>query len=204
MSSVIVRPYTMADWPQLYRIQRECFPPPYPEEQLWSKEQIESHIRHFPEGALCAEADGELLGSCTCLIIRFDPAHPDHTWSEVTADGYINTHDSGGDSLYGVDMAVRPAFRGSGVARAMYQARYDLVRRLGLKRFLAAGRMPGYHRYASELTPEQYGEAVAAGRLIDPVITPQMKAGLKPLYVIRGYLPDAESGNCAFLLEWKP
>lgn len=194
----------MADWEGLFRIQRECFPPPYPEEQLWSREQIETHVRLFPAGSLCAEADGELVGSCTSLIIQYDPADAAHSWSEVTADGYITTHNPDGDSLYGVDMAVRPAWRGKGIARAMYQARYDLVRRLGLKRFLAAGRMPGYHRHGAELTVEQYAAEVVAGRLIDPTITPQLRAGLKPLHVIRGYLPDEESGNAALLLEWRP
>lgn len=194
----------MADWDGLFHIQRECFPPPYPEAQLWSREQIASHIERFPDGALCAEVDGELVGSCTSLIIQFDPAHPDHTWSEITADGYITTHNPAGDSLYGVDMAVRPAWRGRGIARAMYAARYDLVRRLGLKRFLAAGRMPGYSRYADRWTQEEYAEAVVSGQVTDLVITPQLKAGLKPVHVIRGYLPDAESGNAALLLEWRP
>jgi GNAT superfamily N-acetyltransferase len=202
--NVRVRPYTLADWDALFRIQRECFPPPYPEEQLWSREQIASHVRLFPEGALCAEVDGEVVGSCTSLIIRFDPDHPQHTWSEVTGDGYITPHDPQGDTLYGVDMAVRPDYRGKGVARAMYEARYDLVRRLGLTRFMAAGRMPGYHRHADRLTPEAYAAEVVAGRLVDPVITPQLKAGLKPVCVVHDYLPDEESRNCALLLEWRP
>lgn len=199
-----VRPYTLADWPDLFQIQRECFPPPYPEELLWSKAQIASHIRHFPAGALCADMDGELVGSCTCLIMRFDPAHPAHSWAEVTGNGFITTHNPQGDSLYGVDMAVRPFWRRLGVARAMYHARYDLVRQLGLKRFLAGGRMPGYQRYASALTPEQYADKVVHRLIEDPVITPQLRAGLKPVTVIHGYLPDAESGNCALLLEWRP
>lgn len=204
MTAINVRPYTLADWPALFQIQRESFPPPFPEEQLWSRAHIESHLRLFPEGALCAEADGTVIGSCTSLIIRFDPQHPQHTWSEVSGDGSITPHDPNGDSLYGIDMAVRPAWRGKGAARAMYQARFDLVRRLGLKRFLAAGRMPGYHQHAAALTPEAYAQAVAAGRLIDPVITPQLRAGMRPVTVIHGYLPDEESADCALLLEWTP
>ncbi len=204
MGEIRVRPYTLADWEGLFRIQRECFPPPYPVEQLWSREHIASHVKNFPAGALCAVDDGELVGSCTSLVIQFDPAHPEHTWSEVSADGYITTHNPSGDSLYGIDMAVRPDWRGRGVARAMYQARYDLVRRLGLKRFLAAGRMPGYHLHQAKMSPEAYAAAVIEGRLIDPVITPQLRAGLKPVSVIQGYLPDEESANCALLLEWRP
>lgn len=200
---IIVRPYTRADIPQLLEVQRECFPPPYPEEQLWSPEQLESHIAIFPAGALCADAGGRVVGSCTNLIIRFDPAHPQHTWAEVSDNGYIRTHDPHGDSLYGIDIAVRPAYRGRGIARLMYQARYDLVRRLGLRRFLTAGRMPGYHLHAATLTPEQYAARVIAGELADPVITPQLRAGLRPVAVLRDYLPDEESGNAALMLEWR-
>jgi GNAT superfamily N-acetyltransferase len=204
MGTPIVRPYTLADWPGLFQIQRECFPEPYPVEQLWSYEQIESHIRHFPEGALCVELDGELIASATALIIQFDPHHLDHTWSEVTADGWLTTHNPAGDSLYGVDMAVRPAYRGRGIAKLLYQARFELVRRLGLKRFLAAGRMPGYAVHAGALTPEAYAEQVIQGKLTDPTITPQLRSGLRPVGVLRNYLPDPESGNAALLLEWTP
>lgn len=202
-AALVIRPYTRADIPQLIEIQRECFPPPYPPEQLWTPAQLESHLRYFPEGQLCAELDGRLVASCTNLIIRFDPRHAQHTWAEVTANGTIATHDPAGDSLYGVDIAVRPAFRGQGIARRLYQARFDLVRRLGLRRFLAAGRMPGYHRYADTMTPEAYAERVIAGELTDPVLTPQLRAGLRPVQVLREYLPDEESCNCALLLEWR-
>lgn len=203
MEGLIIRPYTVDDIPELIEVQRECFPPPYPEEQLWTPEQLKSHIRIFPEGALCAVLDGTIAGSCTNLIIRFDPDHPHHTWSEVADDGFIRNHDPEGDTLYGIDIAVRPAYRGRGIARAFYRARADLVVRLGLKRFLAAGRLSGYHRVAALYTPEEYAERVIRGELVDPVITPQLRSGLTPIGVIRDYIPDEESGNAALLLEWK-
>lgn len=204
LSEIVIRPYTRADIPELIQVQRECFPPPYPEEQLWSRAQLESHIATFPDGALCAVVGGAIAGSCTSLITRFDPDHLQHTWAEISDDGYIRTHDPDGDSLYGIDIAVRPSHRGRGVARRMYQARYDLVRRLRLARFLTAGRMPGYHAHAAALTPEAYAAKVIAGELSDPVITPQLRAGLRPVTVLRDYIPDEESGNCALLLEWRP
>lgn len=203
VESVVIRPYTAADIPELIEIQRECFPPPYPQEQLWTPDHLESHIRIFPEGQLCAAVGSVLAGSCTNLIVDFRYDDPDHSWAEITGDGYIRTHTPRGNSLYGVDIAVRPAFRGQGIARRLYQARFDLVRRLGLVRFLAAGRMPGYHRYAGELTPDEYAAKVVAGELADPVITPQLRAGLRPVRVIHDYIPDVESGNCALLLEWR-
>lgn len=196
----------MDDVPQLLRIQTECFPPPFPVELLWQPQQIASHIAHFPEGALCASMGDELVGSATCTRMRFDPDSSAHSWAEVTDDGWIRTCDPRGDTLYGIDIAVRPSKRGYGVARALYRARFALVLRLGLARFLAGSRLSGYHQHRY-LTPEAYAAEVAAGVLVDPVITPQLKAGLRPvqpLHVVHDYLPDAESSDCALLMEWVP
>lgn len=203
MTDVHVRPYTLTDFDQLLRIQQECFPPPFPAELWWKREQIASHVAHFPVGALCAVSAGELVGSATCTRLVFDPKHPGHTWAQAADDGWIRTCDPHGDTLYGIDVAVRPNWRGRGVARALYQARFALVRRLGLKRFLAGSRISGCHLHR-DLTPEAYAAEVIAGRLTDPVITPQLKAGLHPLGVVHDYLADEEAGNCALLMEWVP
>lgn len=201
---ISVRTYTPDDYPALLAVQRACFPPPFPESLLWSLAQVDSHHRVFPDGAMCAVDGGAICGSSTALVVRFDPAHPQHTWAEVSGDGFITTHDPAGDTLYGIDIAVRPESRGRGVARALYQARYALVRRLGLKRFLAGSRISGYRAHSASLSPEDYAAAVVAGRLADPVITPQLKSGLKPCGLVRGYLPDHDSCDCALLMAWEP
>ncbi len=200
-----VRPYGLDDLDQLMRIQRECFPPPFPPELWWQPAQIASHVFRFPEGALCAVIDGELVGSATCNRLDVDLEQlGHHTWAEAADNGHLRNFDPGGDTLYGIDIAVRPAFRGHGVARALYHARFAVVRRFGMKRFLAGSRISGYHHHAATLTPEAYAAAVVAGQLTDPVITPQLKAGLKPVCVVHDYLPDAEAANCALLMQWTP
>jgi GNAT superfamily N-acetyltransferase len=193
-----VRQYTIADYAGLLEIQRACFPPPYPEEQLWSFEQIESHVWHFPQGALCVEHNGRLIASVTALVLE----NPPHTFAAATDDGFIGNHNPNGDTLYGVDMAVHPEFRGRGVARMLYCARFALVQQLGLCRFVAAGRMPGLCLHP-RLTPEGYVARVVAGELTDPTLTPQLKNGLQPLEVLHGYIADEESRDCALLLEWR-
>jgi ribosomal protein S18 acetylase RimI-like enzyme len=200
-----VRPYTLDDLEQLRAIQAACFPPPFPESLWWSREQLAAHVAVFPEGALCAVGPGGILaGSATALVVRFDPAHPHHTWAGISDHGFIRSHDPAGDTLYGIDVAVRPEHRGCGVARALYEARFALVRRLGLRRFLAGSRLSGYGAHADRLSPEAYAAAVVAGRLCDPVVTPQLHLGLRPGPVIRGYLADEESRDCALLMEWTP
>ncbi len=197
-----IRPYTLADLPGLLTIQRECFPPPFPPALWWRPEQIAMHVQRFPAGALCAVDDGDLVASATAHILHWDLDSPDHTWGVASDDGFLRNHDPSGNTLYGVDVAVRPAWRGRGVARALYQARFDLVRMLGLERFLAGSRLSGYRAQRERMTPEAYAERVVRGGLIDPVITPQLRAGLQPVRVVRDYLPDEESCNHALLMQW--
>jgi len=202
-----IRPYTTADTAALRAIQAACFPPPFPSDQWWSAAQIEEHVRIFPAGALAAECDGKLVGSATALIVGAAALAGEHTWAGISANGWLTTHDPDGDTLYGVDIAVIPAARGRGVARALYRARFALVRRLGLKRFLAASRISGYalqREKSPRLSPEAYAAAVISGRLTDPVITPQLRAGLIPGALLHDYIPDEESANCALLMEWRP
>lgn len=197
-----IRPYSLEDFPQLLEIQRECFPLPYPEEQLWNMDQVQSHIAHFPAGALCVEHQGQLIASATALIKQWNPGDPPHTFYEASGGGYISNHNPTGNSLYGIDIAVRPAWRGQGIARQLYSARFELVRQLGLERFLTAGRIPSYHRVAKQFSPEQYVQKVIQGELIDPTITAQIKNGLEPVQLLHEYIEDQESHNCALLMQW--
>lgn len=199
----VIRNYTAADFDELIRIQSECFPPPFPPELWWSREQLENHVQLFPEGALCVEVEGRLAGSMTGLVVALDPAHPQHTWAEITDEGYIRNHNPGGDTLYIVDISVSPMYRKLGLGKWMMQTMYELVVQLGLKRLAGGGRMSGYHREVERLTPEGYLEEVLSGRLKDPVITFLLRCGRTPVSVLRDYLDDEESCNHAVLMEWR-
>ncbi|WP_017725917.1 GNAT family N-acetyltransferase, partial [Halalkalibacterium ligniniphilum] len=190
------------DFEGLLAVQKEAFPPPFPEELWWSREQIAAHVETFPEGAMLAEIDGVVVGSATSLIIQYD-GKP-HTWEEIADGGYIKkSHQPDGDSLYGIDVCVRPSYRGQGIARALYEARKDLVKRLGLTRFLAGCRIPDYHHFAHKMTAEDYVKAVNKGEKTDLVLTFMIKQGLTPLQVLENYVDDDESLNHAVLVEWK-
>ena len=203
MSAILVRLYHVEDYAALLAVQRACFPPPFPLELLWSPAQVVSQVAVFPDGALCAEVDGVVVGSATAHIIRWQPGDAAHSWAEASDHGFLRNHEAAGNTLYGVDVAVLPEFRRRGVACELYRARYALVRRLGLARFMAGSRLAGYRDHAARLSPESYADEVVADRLADPVITPQLRAGLSAVQVVRGYLPDEESCDCALLLEWR-
>jgi ribosomal protein S18 acetylase RimI-like enzyme len=106
-----IRNYEEKDFPGLIRVQQESFPPPFPPELLWNEQQLYNHITLFPEGALCMEIDGVIVGSMTALLVNFDLKHSEHTWDEITDSGYIGNHNPKGNTLYVVDIGVRPAYR---------------------------------------------------------------------------------------------
>jgi ribosomal protein S18 acetylase RimI-like enzyme len=200
---ICIRNYTKDDFEQLIQIQSECFPPPFPSDLWWNKEQLTNHITLFPEGALCIEVDGEIAGSLTGLCVEFDPKHMSHTWEEITDHGYIRNHNPKGKTLYIVDISVRPKYRKLGLGKLMMQAMYHVVIQKGLDRLLGGGRMPGYHKVADTMLPEQYLQALIKGDLKDPVITFLLRCGRVPLGVVANYLDDEESLNYAVLMEWK-
>lgn len=199
----IVRNYTTKDFTELIKIQQESFPPPFPSELWWSNEQLTNHITFFPEGALCVEVNGVMAGSITGLLTQFDPEHPNHTWEEVTDNGYIRNHKPNGNTLYIVDICVRPKFRKLDLGKLLMQSMYDLVTHKKLDRLLGGGRMPGYHKYADHLSPKQYLYSVVKGEIKDPVISFLLRCGRTPITVVENYLEDEESLNNAALMEWK-
>ena len=81
----------------------------------------------------------------------------EHTWEEITDNGYITNHNPNGDTLYIVDISVRPKYPKTWVlGKLMMQAMYHVVIENKLVRLLGGGRMPGYHKKADTMTPNQY------------------------------------------------
>ena len=199
----IIRNYKDTDFDALIDVQRASFPPPYPEELWWNADQLTEHISRFPEGALCAELDGRMIGSMTGLIVDMNDYVDKHDWETISGGGYIRNHHAGGDTLYVVDICVIPEYRKSGIGKWLMQTMYETVVQLGLRRLLGGGRMPGYSAYAHEMTPEIYMEKVLQGERQDPVISFLLRCGRMPIGVAHHYLEDEQSHNCAAIMEWR-
>lgn len=198
----VIRRYKEKDFDELVSIQRESLSPP--DKQGWRMEQLHSHIAMFPEGCLCAEVEGKVAGSMTGCLVDLDPSNPEHTWHAITDNGFIRNHKKDGNTLYIVDICVRPAFRRLKLGYWLIQSMYEVAIALEVPRVVGGGRMPGYVAYADKLSPEQYMEKVVQGELTDPVITFLMHAGRTPLKVLPDYLRGDRDSCCyAVLTEWK-
>lgn len=198
-TKIIIRNIERKDFPAIIELQLECFPNMMP----WKIEQLESHIRKFPEGQICVEYDDRIIGSCSSLIVNFNDYLEQHTYSEITDKGYITNHNPNGQNLYGMEVMVHPEFRRMKIGRRLYEARKRLAEQLNLKSIIVGGRIPLYHKYNDKLTPREYVEEVLQKNIYDPVLTFQMMNGFTLKRIITDYLPeDKESLTYATLLEW--
>ncbi len=197
--AIRVRPLTSADYDELVQMQLRCFPGMVP----WSREQIESQLRVFPEGQLCVEVDGKLAASSSSLILKASAGLEWHNWKAVSDSGYIRNHDQRGDTLYGIEIMVDPEFRGMKLARRLYEARKDLCRQRNLARMIIGGRIPGYKPHSEEMSAREYVERVSEKAIYDPVLTPQLSNGFALRGLIPNYMPsDEASCGYATFCEW--
>lgn len=196
---LLVRQSTPRDFEAIIALQKLCFPDMVP----WRMDQLESHVAIFPEGQLCVEYDGKIIGSSSSLIVNFDEYDDQHTWDEITGEGTISTHDPEGCNLYGIEVMVHPDYRGMKIGRRLYEARKDLARDLNLKSIVIGGRIPNYHKHAGEMSPAEYVRKVIRHDLKDPILTFQLSNGFVVKRINRNYLPEDDASlHHATLMEW--
>lgn len=197
--SLIVRQLVPEDYDQLVALQTVCFP----DMPTWDRPAFENMLKVFPEGQLCAELDGKIIGSSSSLIVDYDLYSEWHDWMSISSEGNLTKHNPKGDMLYGIEMMVHPQYRGMRIARRLYDARKEYVIDQNLEGIVIGGRIPGYSKYKDEMTPEQYVAKVEEKELHDPVLTTQLANGFELKRLLKDYLPfDEDSSGWATHMEW--
>lgn len=183
-------------------LQRIAYPTIDPS-HLLRRPHIESHLRIFPEGQHVAVLGDRVVGMSSTFLTQMDFEHVDHAFNDIIADGFFTNHDPSAPWLYGADVSVHPDVRRRGLASRFYQARKDLIRRMGLKGMVAGGMLPGYRHHKHAMSVEEYVARVARGELIDPTLTAQLSNGFEVRGVLHNYLHDALLGDDAALIVWE-
>lgn len=200
---VKVRVATADDIPALVELNHAAYPKMAQDNIVWAESHLRSHLHIFPEGQLVATVKGKVVGAVASLIVNMgDDPFRSHTWAGITDSGFFTNHDPKGDTLYGADVYVHPETRGLGVGAALYQGRRDLCKKLNLRRILAGGRIWNYCEQADEMSPEEYVERVKTGEFRDLVLSFQLREGFEVRGLLKHYLRDERSRNCASLIEW--
>ena len=192
---------TMRDYPELKEAMIESYtmmPNAY-----WKEHHIKTLIELFPEGQVVIKANNQLVGVALSIIVDYDKFGDNHTYKDITGDLKFTTHNPEGDTLYGIDIFIKPEFRGLRLGRRLYDYRKELCERLNLKGIIFGGRIPNYHKYSSELTPRMYIDKVRRKEINDPVLNFQISNDFHPSRIIKNYLVgDKASNEYAVLLKW--
>jgi ribosomal protein S18 acetylase RimI-like enzyme len=187
---------------QLEDIQRASFPS-LDEGSLISAAHYRAHITRFPEGQFAVLNDaGEVVACSTDFRTTVDFAHYEHRYLDAVDHNWLTHHDPKGDWLYGADIGVSPAYRRRGLARLLYNARQELIRRLQLRGHVAGGMLVGYGRHKDGMSIETYVDKVKAGELFDPTVSVQLKMGFTIHGIIHNYVDDPSCDNKAALIVW--
>ena len=184
---------------QLEELQRIVFPTLADEERFKAPHYLK-HIELFREGQFVALDGDRVVGMTTTIRLRFDFEHHGHTFADVIQGGWLTSHEPDGPWMYGADVGTHPDYRGKGIGRALYAARQDTVRALGLLGQVTVGMMSGYGAVRTQMTPRAYYEKLRTGEIRDPTISAQLKIGFEIRDLLEGYLNDPVCDNCGVLI----
>jgi 4-aminobutyrate aminotransferase / (S)-3-amino-2-methylpropionate transaminase / 5-aminovalerate transaminase len=184
---------------QLEALQRICFPT-LADAERFKAAHYRKHLELFPDGQFVVLDGDRVVGATTTLRLQFDFQHIDHTFADIIQGGWLTSHEPTGDWLYGADVGVDPAYRGRGLATALYAARQETVWRLGLKGQVTAGMIPGYGVVKDHMSAEDYYQGVVDGRVKDDTLSMQLGVGFEPCALLAGYLNDPACDNYSVLI----
>jgi len=170
---------------------------------FWKEHHIQKLITIYPEGQVVIKINNQIAGCALSIIVDYNKIDNHHTYRDITGNDSFNTHKPDGDVIYGIDVFIRPKFRGLRLGRRLYDYRKELCERSNLRGLAFGGRIPNYHKYSDTLTPKQYLEKVKSKEINDPVLNFQISNDFHPTRVLKNYLKgDKSSGDYAILLEW--
>lgn len=195
-----VRNLTLTDYDDIFAIMQHAYSGMG---GAWTREEILRLLDIFPDGQICIEDKGKVVGAALTLMVDYSKIEEDHSYEDIVDYGKFTKNDPDGDYLYGIDVFVDKDYRGMRLGRRLYDARKELCEKLNLKGIIVGGRIPGYAKYASELTPDQYISKVRNREIVDQVLTFQLSNDFHPKRALQNYIPDdSRSKSYAVLLEW--
>lgn len=201
IENVELKYLTIRDYEELKSAMIESYPS-MPDSH-WEKRDIRKLIKVFKEGQVVIKVNGQIAGVALSIIVDYEQFEGHHTYLEIIGDYTFNTHNNEGNMLYGIDIFIKPEFRGLRLGRRLYDYRKELCERLNLRGIAFGGRIPNYHKYAQEMSPKQYIERVKRKEIDDPVFNFQISNDFHPIKILKGYLEEDQASNeYAVLLEW--
>ncbi len=196
---MIVRPAAAADLDAYLAIQEE----EWHDGMSASRGQLESRLDHVGELMAVAEHDGLVVGGSTTMLLADYDVGEHRSWEDTTDSGWCTNHQPGGRFLFGVDLSVSRRAPRSTVTRMMAHLTETSIR-LGVEQAFWGSRLPRYHRYADQMSAEEYAfSRNARGRYLDPEIQIYSRIpGVRLVGVVPNYFKDADSLDHGAIFAW--
>ncbi|GAK99143.1 aliphatic amidase AmiE [Nonlabens ulvanivorans] len=157
-------------------------------DSYWREEQIKTLIDKFPEGQVVLKVNEEIVACALSIVVKYDDFSGQYTYEQVTGNYEFTTHDDDGDVLYGIEVFIKPQYRGMRLGRRLYDYRKELCENLNLRGIAFGGRIPNYHNHASDMTPKEYIEKVRNKEITDSVLNFQLSNDFHVSRVLKNYL----------------
>ncbi len=94
---------------------------------FWKKHHIQKLITIYPEGQVVIKINNQIAGCALSIIVDYNKLDNHHTYKDITGNDTFSTHKPDGDVIYGIDVFIRPKFRGLRLGRRLYDYRKELV-----------------------------------------------------------------------------
>jgi hypothetical protein len=202
MERLSIRNTQPMDFPAILTMSRRV----YSGLDLWRRDQLESHLQHFPEGQFVAvDESGAIRGMAASLIVRWDDYSMSTHIGDFTESGMFTNHDpEHGHTLYGAELMIDPGFSSYDIGFQLCRARRELTQRRGLLRIRAAVPLRGYQDFTDELSPPEYLEKVLREELEDPALSFQLRWGFNVTGILGTPIPhESQSVGWSALIEWR-
>lgn len=187
------------------RVNEETWPPPIPQEYVWTIEKVERQFKNCPHLLYAALIDGEVACTLSMIYKNESDVYKCSSWHDISGHGTLDTHDENGDSVFGIDLSVSPKYQGKKLADNTMQKAFLVSVILGNKKGAFLGsRIPSYHRYAEKVGVEDYVFGKNRNsRTRDPEIKLYQSTGFRPVKIVPGYMDDPDSLNYGVLMFWE-
>lgn len=173
---------------------------------VFQPEHLQQHRTQFPAGQFVALDGEKVVGFTATFRTHLSPEDdPLHDWYQTVGGYTLANHQPDGAWVYGAELGIHPDYRQRGIATALYEARFELVRTLGLKGYYTVGLLVGYRAYQDQMTLREYGAKVMRRELDDPTLTMQMNRGFRPVALVENYIGESIPGipGAGVLIVWE-
>ena len=184
---------------QLEQLQAVVFPTLSDAERFKAAHYLR-HRDQFAQGQFVVTDGDRVVGMTSTVRMDFDFGHADHTFAAIIGGGWLSCHQPTGAWLYGADIGTHPAYRGRGIARALYAARHETVAQLGLRGQLTVGMLSGLGAVKATVDAHRYYAELVKGARSDPTLSAQLRIGFQPKGLIANYINDPVCDGYGVLL----